>query len=482
MKRAISAPLALLALSGVLAFSAGATSSSTRIDHLSTAAAADVSGAHRSAWWNVSHVRGGDYLDDFDSYTLGSDIIGQGGWEGWAGDPNVGALVDDTFSASSPHSLDVVATTDVVHPFSTWNSGSFTISAQQYIPAGYAGESYFILQNTYPSSSSEHWSTQLKFNSVNGLVESDGLTAENPVSFVIGEWAEIRVEVDLDADSQSVFYNDQLLYTASWTSDTAPGGALNLGAIDLFGNGASSVYYDDIMVVGEPPEPEDCIFADGFEEGGDGSCDGGGGGPGTNLSEGFEDAEALFTGENPWIRINNSEPVGPTNWSQNTGLLGTPGQQAGSTNSSIFNNFEATTPTGVGTISSWLLTPEIEFSSTTTVSFWTRAFNPVSFPDRLEMRVCSGSPCTDVGTTSTDVGEFTTLLVSVNPNLVGAADPTGANGYPQADFAQFTADASDGLPTSGTGRIAFRYFVTDSGGAGSNGSTIGVDTVEIQSP
>src|SRR5690606_19395462 len=32
------------------------------------------------------------------------------------------------------------------------------------------------------------------------------------------------------------------------------------------------------------PLPEDAIFCDGFEEGGDGSCNGGGG-PGTNLAE-----------------------------------------------------------------------------------------------------------------------------------------------------------------------------------------------------
>lgn len=229
------------------------------------------------------------------------------------------------------------------------------------------------------------------------------------------------------------------------------------------------------------PVAEDAIFCDGFEMGGDGSC-GNGGGPGSNLSEGFENVEALFTGDNPWIRINNSDPEGPTQWAQNPGLLGDPAQQGGTAGSTIVNNFESTDPNGVGTISAWLLTPEIDFSDSTTVSFWTRAFNPVAFPDRLELRVCSGTPCTDVGATANDVGDFDTLLVSVNPNLVGADDPSGTNGYPQAAFAQFTADSSDGLPTSGTGRIAFRYFVTNAGGLGLNSSTIGVDTVEIESP
>lgn len=218
----------------------------------------------------------------------------------------------------------------------------------------------------------------------------------------------------------------------------------------------------------------DVIFADGFDPEPMGS----------NLEEGFEDVAAIFVGENSWVQQNNSNPLGPQAWVQNMGVggVGDPGQHAGSPDSSVINGFQATDPNGVGTISTWLLTPEIDFGPTTNLSFWTRAFNPTAFPDRLEVRVCSGSPCTNVGSSETDVGDFGTLLLSVNPNLVGADDPTGANGYPQAAFAQFTASAIDGLPTSGQGRIAFRYFVTDGGGLGANSSTIAIDTVSIQSP
>jgi len=39
---------------------------------------------------------------------------------------------------------------------------------------------------------------------------------------------------------------------------------------------------------------------------------------------------------------------------------------------------------------------------------------------------------------------------------------------------------ASGIPASGSGRIAFRYFVTDAGTSGDNSDYIGIDTVSIQ--
>jgi len=62
--------------------------------------------------------------------------------------------------------------------------------------------------------------------------------------------------------------------------------------------------------------------------------------------------------------------------------------------------------------------------------------------------------------------------------LTTTDDPTGANGYP-GTWAQFTLTNAGGLPSSGQGRIAFRYFVEDGGPSGANSSYIGIDTVSI---
>lgn len=198
-------------------------------------------------------VRGtGDYLENFDSYVAGSEIIGQGGWEGWLGDPNAGALVDDAFSVSPDNSINIQTTTDIVRQFSGYTSGVYTVTAQQYIPADFAGQSFFILQNTYVGTT--NWSTQVTFDSATGQAANTGLTPGS-VPYVTGEWVEIRVEIDLDADTQTFFYDDQQLYTGTWTEEVSGAGALNIASMNLFANGASPVYYDDITI--EAPQGAD---------------------------------------------------------------------------------------------------------------------------------------------------------------------------------------------------------------------------------
>jgi hypothetical protein len=76
-----------------------------------------------------------------------------------------------------------------------------------------------------------------------------------------------------------------------------------------------------------------------------------------------------------------------------------------------------------------------------------------------------------VGSTATSVGDFTTLLLSVNPDQ-------NATGYPQT-WTQYTATLS-GIGTPTNGRLAFRYFVTDGGANGTNSNYIGIDTVEYE--
>ncbi len=64
------------------------------------------------------------------------------------------------------------------------------------------------------------------------------------------------------------------------------------------------------------------------------------------------------------------------------------------------------------------------------------------------------------------------MLLEVNPTLA-------AGGYPEV-WTQYTATLS-GIPGGATGRIAWRYFVTDGGPSGANSNYIGIDTVEFTS-
>ena len=192
-----------------------------------------------------------NWWEDFDSYEAGSGLHGQGDWKGWGDDPTWDAFVTDEFAHSSPNSLDVVGDTDMVHEFEGYTSGLWTFTAWQYIPDSFQGSSYFILLNSYTDdASANNWSTQVRFDGDIGMAESEFEGDQLPLIF--GEWVELRVDIDLDADVQTFYYGGEMLYSKSWTEGVSGGGALNIGALDLFANGATSIYYDDLSLVPAP--------------------------------------------------------------------------------------------------------------------------------------------------------------------------------------------------------------------------------------
>jgi len=174
-----------------------------------------------------------------------------------------------------------------------------------------------------------------------------------------------------------------------------------------------------------------------------------------------------------WSMQNNSSaPLGATTWFQGNPAV-FPAFN-GATNSYAASNFQATAGTaGTETISTWLITPVVNLQNGDQVIFYTRATAPNTFPDRLQVRMSTAGTSTNVGTTNTSVGDFTNLLLEIN-----AAQTT--TGYP-GTWTRFTATVS-GLTSPTTGRIAFRYFVTNAGPNGANSDYIGIDQVEYARP
>ncbi len=78
---------------------------------------------------------------------------------------------------------------------------------------------------------------------------------------------------------------------------------------------------------------------------------------------------------------------------------------------------------------------------------------------------------TSTGTGDAAVGDFTTLLLTVNPTLVLGVYPTV--------YTQFTATISGLGAGPNPGRIAFRYFVTSGGPSGANSDIISIDDVLV---
>jgi hypothetical protein len=133
-------------------------------------------------------------------------------------------------------------------------------------------------------------------------------------------------------------------------------------------------------------------------------------------------------------------------------------------------NFNATP--GTGTISAWALTPTATLSNGDTLLFFTRTVTGQPFPDRLQIRMSTNGSSTNIGTTETDVGDFTTLLADINPTYSMQPYPVG---YPDTWTGITLTVAGLGAPTSG--RFAFRYFVENGGPTGANSDYIGIDDV-----
>ncbi len=189
-----------------------------------------------------------------------------------------------------------------------------------------------------------------------------------------------------------------------------------------------------------------------------------------SFTEGFENLGTLVD----WYSANNSDSVG-LGWFKGQPLTFFPAQ-AGTDSSYIAANFQSTTAVSSNgaNISNWLFTPNRVFNNGDVISFYTRTVvNPAQFVDNLQVRFSGNGTSLNVGTTSASVGDFTTLLLEINPTLSTTVYP--------AVWTQYTITIS-GLGGATSGRVAFRYVVPN-GGAGSTTKSyyIGIDTYSYTS-
>ena len=196
-------------------------------------------------------ARAAAVFDDFESYAVGSNLHGQGGWAGWAGDTNAGALVSSNFSFSPTRSVNITGPSSLVRTFSGATNGQWVFRVMQYIPSTSTGTNGVILMNTYRApyayvTAFLNWSVQIRNNMDTGQVISD-LDGGATLPMVKDAWVEVRCEINLDANSVSEFYNGQLLSTHAWQDGT---GLNEIQALNLFANNAGPVYYDNVSLTG----------------------------------------------------------------------------------------------------------------------------------------------------------------------------------------------------------------------------------------
>ena len=192
------------------------------------------------------------FEEDFDSYTAGDFIGDTTDWETWDLDSTVDTTVSDAHSNSPPNSLVLSDGSDVVHIFSGKSKGQLVLSGMTYVPSSTtSGSLMFITLNDYAPSGTQSWSSQIGLDASTGLVEDlggdDGSSGTStPGTLVFDAWVEVRLEIDLDSNEYDAFYDGALIMEASkWSPSTSP---QELGAVDLYSNGASEGYFDDILL------------------------------------------------------------------------------------------------------------------------------------------------------------------------------------------------------------------------------------------
>ena len=213
-----------------------------------------------ACWLMATAPAPAQFSENFDSYVPNSGMNGQGGWKGWDNDAAAAnaAKVSGSFSFSPNNSVRISGTaltagnyTDLVHTFAGANSGSWTMTARQWIPQNStSGTSYFILLNTYNDGGPYSWSVETSFNLTSGMLVDDFGTGTLP--FVRDSWAELKFVIDLDSNNLKAYYNNVQYANRAWFGSFSSGGVAALAAIDLYSDVSQNVYYDNILLVPEP--------------------------------------------------------------------------------------------------------------------------------------------------------------------------------------------------------------------------------------
>ena len=218
------------------------------------------------------------WVENYDSYTTGSGLNGQGNWVAWWTTGVDAIMVDVPTAHSLNNSMEYNFNfNDNVQQLGYQNK-VFAYSCWVYIDSQSFGDGYVICLNDYvhqaaPGGSAQ-WSSQAMFSMVASppTVRNDaaGFANAPTLPLILDQWVEYILVVDLANDVLRDYYDGQLLSsvmpggeTLTWTGtpDPVTGGQTNqlispaapeflvFAALDLFSNGIDLMYIDDPKLV-----------------------------------------------------------------------------------------------------------------------------------------------------------------------------------------------------------------------------------------
>ncbi len=191
------------------------------------------------------------FTDDFESYTVGGQLVCQDSvnWTTWSNlpcDPIEDAYISDNYAYSGTNSVVIVHNNDVFKPLGTQTSGKWDIGFMVYIPAGKG--SYFNCAAVFFGTT--FTGAMHVFFTPNGAGEIyAGSPTLIPFTYLHDTWQSIEIIVDLDNDIGEFFVEGVLIHSWTWTLGPIGGGIpLQLDAVNFNGWGpGDEIYYDDFM-------------------------------------------------------------------------------------------------------------------------------------------------------------------------------------------------------------------------------------------
>ncbi len=198
----------------------------------------------------VSTTKGQLTMDNFDSYPIGSfdPQWVPGEWVGWFGNPS-NVDISNVQAYSSPNSMEVSASDDIVALLGVLDQDVYEISFQQYVPASMG--THYNFQHNYTNSSGD-WACEIYFTTSNtAYIRTDGV--DHSFTPIHDQWVENKMVFDFDNDEAKFYYDGTLTHTWVISTNASGGSGLNqINAIDFYGNCtscSSPAYYDDVNVI-----------------------------------------------------------------------------------------------------------------------------------------------------------------------------------------------------------------------------------------
>ena len=213
------------------------------------------------------------WFEDFDdpsAYTLGQDPTNPStkGWESWNLEALSGSKIRTTQARSGPHSLFIGGNADTVQRL-TATSGKLKLVSHVYVPTEpgpdqLTRQEWWIALNTYNHNGPKNTSLQLVLFASGAVGFEGGPNHGQAFPGFPDRWAEIRAEIDLDANVCQVFYGlpgatIPIGAAFSWSEGVTGNGAAQVACVDLWANNqqfgsnpSGGVYFDDISFVREP--------------------------------------------------------------------------------------------------------------------------------------------------------------------------------------------------------------------------------------